>query len=783
MEVANAKAFRDLEYDRLKQRLKDFASSSLGKEALDALMPLSDRTAIEQGMAEVREAIAFLEQEGRFSLGGVEDLAPLLKGAKERSSLSGEELLLVLQTIEATRRVRSLLLSHKALVPRLSQFAERLSEMEGLARRLYRAIDERGELRDDASPVLKELRHKQQAVEKRVEKKLRVVIEENHDLISEPVVTRRAGRLVIPIKSGATGAMSFVVHDRSATGQTLYAEPTALVAENNTLAELEGEIREERLRILRELTQAFKTEESGFLRNRTVLAHLDSLFARASYALAHRCAFPQLSERISLKEARHPLLSEDEVVPISLTLGEQARMTVITGPNTGGKTVTLKTIGLLALMTQSVIPIPALADSELPIVFHVRSDIGDEQSIEQNLSTFSAHMKNIVAILRDAGPHTLVLLDELGAGTDPQEGAALGLAILEALLETGSLVAVSTHLPSLKYFAIRHPAVKTASMEFDIDSLSPTFHLVEGIPGKSQAFVIARRLGLSGNLVDRARSFLTQGEVRAEDIIDALQRERQAMVREREKAERAFSEAREEKEAYEQRLEALEGEREEGLSSDLKTLSAFVRRSQERVETLLAGLKAPPTEAGAKDAYHELTALREEIQEKEALLADRMKEEVFTPAELEVGRRVHVRSLQADGSVVQFSSQGKVMVDLDGIRVSTEISDLEPAKEKSKGKRPSWRLERPSAGRVALQLNVRGMTISEALREVAAYLDRLLLADVRQGSILHGKGTGALREAIRSYLQACSFVVSYRSAALQEGGDGVTVFVLAGDEL
>ncbi|MCK4392271.1 endonuclease MutS2, partial [Candidatus Bipolaricaulota bacterium] len=463
-------------------------------------------------------------------------------------------------------------------LPLLRRFAERLSEASELAKRITRTIDEAGEIRDDASPTLKQLMGKRRTLEERIEKKLHALIERNPELISEAVVTRRTGRLVIPIKSGATGAMEFVVHDRSATGQTLYAEPTSLVAENNAVVGIESEIRKERLHILRELTDAFKQAEPAFLRDRMILAHLDSLFARATYAAAHHCSFPHLSGVIVLRDARHPLLPEKRVVPISLSLGGHTRMTVITGPNTGGKTVTLKTIGLLTLMTQSVIPIPASPDSELAIAAKVRSDIGDEQSIEQNLSTFSSHMGNIVSILKEADADSLILLDELGAGTDPQEGAALGLAILEDLLSSEALVAASTHLTPLKYFAIRHPTVKTASVEFDVETLSPTFRVVEGIPGRSNAFVIARGLGLSAPLVKRARSFLSEGEINAEDIIEELQRERQTMINYRRKAQQELSEAKKLEESYQERLAAFESAKEEELSSRLKELEAFLRR-------------------------------------------------------------------------------------------------------------------------------------------------------------------------------------------------------------
>ena len=781
MAVANDKTLRDLEYDRLKHLLKEFASSSLGEEAIDALTPLADRAAIERGMAEVKEAISFLEQRGHFSLGGVHDLAPLLDHAKERTLLDGEEFLLVLQTIESTHQIRATL-TFKEDLPLLRRFAERLSEASELAKRITRTIDEAGEIRDDASPTLKQLMGKRRTLEERIEKKLHALIERNPELISEALVTRRTGRLVIPIKSGATGAMEFVVHDRSATGQTLYAEPTSLVVENNAVVGIGSEIRKERLRILRELTDAFKQAEPAFLRDRMILAHLDSLFARATYAASHHCSFPHLSGAIVLRDARHPLLPEKRVVPISLSLGGRTRMTVITGPNTGGKTVTLKTIGLLTLMTQSVIPIPASPDSELAIAAKVRSDIGDEQSIEQNLSTFSSHMGNIVSILKEADADSLILLDELGAGTDPQEGAALGLAILEDLLASEALVAVSTHLTPLKYFAIRHPAVKTASMEFDVESLSPTFRVVEGIPGRSNAFVIARGLGLSAPLVKRARSFLSEGKIHAEDIIEELQRERQAMLSYRRKAQQKLSEAKQLEESYQERLAAFESAKEEDLSSSLKELEAFLRRGQERVEHLLAEMNASPTVEGAKGAYRELAGLRGELSKQEELFSRREEEEGISSAELKVGRLVHVRSLDADGRIVQLAQGGRVTVDLEGIRVLTDRFDLAPPRQEHKVKSHSPLPLQPSVGRVSLQLNVRGMTVTEALREVESYLDRLLLADVRQASILHGKGTGALRDAVCNYLSSCSFVGSCGPAPPREGGEGVTLFELMGEE-
>ncbi len=778
--VANEKALRDLEFDRLKEIVRRHASSPLGEEAVAALVPVTDRAAIESTFAEVSQAAAFLGAEGRFSLGGVRDLAPLLDRARQGGALGGDEFLVVLQTVDATVEIRDLLHS-KSGFPQLQAHAERLTAGgDAVRRRLRATIDERGEVRDDASPELSALLSKRRTLEARVETKLRALLERNPEIASESIVTRRRGRLVVPVKSGAIGMADYVVHDRSATGQTLYAEPTWLVSENNVIAGLSDAIRDEIHRILRELTAAFLESEAAFLRDRAVLAHLDGLFARAGFSAAYRCSVPQIGATLSLRGARHPLLDRERAVPITLSLGDPRRMTVITGPNTGGKTVTLKTVGLLTLMAQSGIPIPAAPDSQVRLFEKVRTDIGDEQSIEQSLSTFSAHMKNIVGILADADAETLVLLDELGAGTDPQEGAALGLAIIEAMLRAGAFVAVSTHLTPLKYFAIRHPEIQTASMEFDLASLSPTFRVIQGVPGRSNAFVIAERLGLSPDLIARARESLSAGEIRAEDIIDELHRERRALVEQREAAERDRRATREAKETYEARLSTFEQDKERALSARVRALEGFLRDGQRKAEEALARLRRDEVRSAeeAKTQVRELSELRAKAAEERSALEEIGRAEPLPAEMLDVGQLVHVRSVDGDGRIVHVESRGKVIVDLEGgIRVSTEAADLEmprPRKKQPALREASVAMRRPRPSDVPLQLDLRGLTVSEALRRVEDWLDDLLRADLRNARILHGKGTGALRDAVRAYLASCSFVTSYAYAAPNLGGDGVT---------
>ena len=772
MTVASAKAIRDLEFDRLKELVSGYTQSSLGREAIAGLEPIADRAALEEEIAAVREATAFISRALRLPLGGVEDLRPLLERAREGTHLDGEEWGTILSTIEAAARVRAALGAADDL-PRLQRLARQLADHSRLATRIYRTVDEAGEVRDDASPLLARLTAKRRAVEERIARRLREFMARNPELIGEAVITRRGGRLVIPVKSGAIGAAEFVVHDRSATGQTLYAEPTSIVPENNTAAQLEAEIHQERVRLLRELTATFLGEARRFLRDREVLARIDSLFARARYGVENRCAFPRFSGEIRLLDARHPLIPPDRVVPISASLGGKTRVMVITGPNTGGKTVTLRTIGLLTLMAQSGIPIPASPDSELALVSRVRTDIGDEQSLEQNLSTFSAHMKNIVSILDEVDSDSLVLLDELGAGTDPQEGAALGLAILERLLEVEALVVVSTHLTPLKYFAIRHPRVKTASMEFDPESLAPTFHLIEGIPGRSNAFIIARNLGLDAALVARAREFLAKGEIKAEDIIEQLQREQRSLADYRRRAAAELANAQRLREEFEGRLAAFEARKEEEIARNLKELGSFLREAQQEAERLLAAARAEESRAAMRNAHRRITELRAELESRAGRAEDAGKEHRFAR-----GDSVRIRPLDARGTIVELDG-GRATVDVDGKRFRTKISDLEPAPPALPSRPPRERISRPAApSRVSLQLNVRGMTVAAALAELERYLDRLLLADVRRASVLHGKGTGALRDAIRSYLSSCSFVKSVGPAPPREGGDGVTVFEL-----
>ncbi|MBC7092739.1 endonuclease MutS2 [Candidatus Bipolaricaulota bacterium] len=763
MSVVNPRTERDLELAKVLERVAAFASSSLGAEAVRALRPSSEREMVAREFALVQE----MEKAVRdgFAPGALHDLAPILDEAKDRGSLDPERFLTVAATLAAAADIRQALATSK--LPGLAELAKRLSDQTGLLAAIWRAIDERGEIRDDATHKLRSLARERQGLVDEITEALRRFLDRNRDLVQEPVVTQRGGRFVIPLKTGARGA-SVVVHETSASGQTLFAEPAPVVQLNNRLRELDDEIWRERLRILVELTEALLHEETHLRRDLAVLARLDSLYARARYAQAVRGAVPTLAEdgRVELVEARHPLLGE-RAVPVSIAFGGAKRVAVITGPNTGGKTVTLKTIGLLTLMAQSGIPIPALPSTVLTVFPRVRSDIGEEQSIEQNLSTFSSHMKNIVEILGETDERTLVLLDELGAGTDPQEGAALALAILERLLEIGATAAVATHLTPLKHFAISHPGVLSCSMEFDLETLSPTYRVQEGVPGRSCALIIAERLGLPRELVEAARGKLTSGEIQAEEVIEELERERSAARRLRANLELERKAVRKMCQDYERRLLALREKKAEALGQELARLEEEIRSARKELAELIA-------QARAAESAEERRKLLRRVEEV-AARAPPPPPEARPAPKLTEGATVRVRATGAVGTVLRVDGD-RVEVEVKGRRVELPPSSLEAAEPLPPPRAAGPVL--PSVEQVSLELSVRGLTVAEAEREVTAWLDRLLRAGIHTGRIVHGKGTGALRRALHGYLAHVPYVKRFHLAPPQEGGDGVTIVEL-----
>ena len=763
MSVLNPRTRRDLELDKVLAQVAGYAASELGKNAVLSLAPSSDRGRIEREFALVEEMMEAVR--GGFSPGPISDLRPLIDQAKAHGDLSGEELLTVAETLEAAGEL-ALALSGPH-TPRLAALVGRLSDQGELAKAIRRAIDDRGEIREDATPKLRELARRKRALTQEITAALRRFIDRHRALVQEPVITRRGGRLVIPLRSGVQGSVRLVIHDSSASGQTLFAEPASLVHMNNQLRELEDDIWRERLRILAELAGKLLAEERRLREDMEILARIDALYARARYALAQEATLPLLSDdgRVELYGARHPLLGT-RAVPITIRFGGEHRVAVITGPNTGGKTVTLKTIGLSCAMAQSGIPVPA-SRAVLTVFEKIRSDIGEEQSIEQNLSTFSSHMKNIVGILAEVDERSLVLLDELGAGTDPQEGAALGLSILEYLLELGCTAAVATHLTPLKHFAISHPEVLSCSMEFDLATLSPTFRVLEGVPGRSCALEIAQRLGLPEELLERARGFLSSGEIRAEEIIEELSRERAAARRARANLEAERALVKRLRTEYERRLSALKEKKAEALGRELVRLEEEIRAARKELAELIAQAREKEETEARRQALRRVEELAERLP---------ARPEGERPApRLREGEPVRIRATGAVG-IVRRIEEGRVEVEVKGRRVELPPTALEPAAAPPQQPPPPPRV--PIHTQVPMELSVRGMTVEEARRAVEEWLDRLLLAGMQTGRLIHGKGTGTLRRALHEYLSTVPFVRRFYLAPPAEGGEGVTIIEL-----
>ncbi len=764
-EVLNARTARDLEYAKVLELVAKEAASALGAEAVRALGPRADRAWLEREFSLLRE----MEEAVRagFALGSLHDLRPLLAEAREHGILGPEDFLPFAETLAAAADVRQALAASPH--PRLAALAQRLSDQTPLLTRIWRTIDERGEIRPDATPKLRALLAERRGLVEEIQEALRRFLQRHREHVQDAVVTQRGGRFVVPLKTGAR-SLGVVVHEASGSGQTLFAEPAEVVPLNNRLREVEDELDRERHRILAELTGLLLQEAEAIAEDLEILAYLDGLYARARFARRWDATLPAFTEepRLELWDARHPLLGE-RAVPISLALGAEKPVVVITGPNTGGKTVTLKTLGLFCALAQAGIPIPAGPRTVLPFLAKIRSDIGEEQSIEQSLSTFSSHMRNIIEILGEADERTLVLLDELGAGTDPQEGAALALAILERLLEIGCLAAVATHLTPVKLFAIAHPRVLSCSMEFDLETLAPTYRVLQGVPGRSCALLVAERLGLPKELVERARAKLSTGEIRAEEIIEELARERAAARRLRANLEAEREALRRLRTEYERRVQALRERKAEFLDRELRKLEEEIRAARKELAELIAQARQAEGVAARREILKRVEELAEALSARPPGPGKR-------PAQPpEVGDPVRVGPHGPVGILVAREGE-EAEVEVRGKRVTVPFSLLTPAEAPPPS--PAPRPAVPIPQTVSLELSVRGLTAEEALRQVDLWLDRLLRAGFTQGRIIHGRGTGTLRQRIHEHLRTLPFVKDFRLAPPEEGGDGVTLVTL-----
>lgn len=780
------KALHTLEFPKVLERLARHTAFSVSHERAMALRPAADIDAAQRRLAETSEGRSLLEDQPKLGVGGARDLRPALGNARRGMALTAPELLDVKGTLVAARTLARQLQDGEATYPLLAERAAQMPQPAGVVDAISKAISERGQVLDSASEKLGEIRSELGVAHERLLSRMQKMLssEPYTKALQEPIFTQRDGRYVLPIRAEERSRVKGVVHDQSASGATLFIEPLGVVELNNTWRELQLAEREEERRILLALTALVQTHSDAIAAALDGLAELDVVFARAKYAEQLRAHAPELlalrphtdgphpGVTLRLFDARHPLLDPEKVVSSDIELFPENYCLVITGPNTGGKTVTLKTVGLLALMGQSGMHIPAAAGSQISFFESVYADIGDEQSIEQSLSTFSGHVTNIVSILKQADQRSLVIFDELGAGTDPQEGAALARALLDHLVRRGITTLVATHYPELKVYAQGTKGVVNASVEFDLKTLAPTYHLTVGLPGRSNALAIAKRLGLNDEVLDQARSGIDPADLKAEDLLDDIHRERERARQAHERAAEAERTAESLRAELAERLEQIEDERVELLEAArkqakkeldaLKTQAGRLRADLARERQPLAKMQA------VKQAIEALEETVEEPVQRQAV------PESAPGRALRLGDAVRVRSLGARGVVIGLSEE-EAELQVGVLRARARYTDLELLDEPAGDTLPDWQgtVQLPDA--VAAEVSLRGMRFEDAYNKLDGYLDAAYASGLRSARIVHGKGTGTLREMARDMLRKREYVERYVFANPHEGGEGVTI--------
>ena len=800
------RTLRVLEYGKILDLLADKTSSSLGRELAEELQPTDDPVIIQEMLKEVSECRSMREFGDQIPLGGIHDIRDAVRRADAGGVLLAEILVNISSTLRASRQIAAFFAQRKERAPLLSDWAQGLGDFRQLEREIDAAIGPGGEVLDSASPELGKIRNQIRTYQNRLKDKLDSMVRsaDMQRYLQENLVTLRNDRYVLPVKQEYKAMVPGIVHDQSSSGATLFIEPMAVVELNNQLRQLDAAEQEEIRRILAELSDAVGHRAPEIRVSVSIMAHLDFVTAKTKLAEDMRAEEPQIVDgsQITLVGARHPLL-KGAVVPIDLELGRGFDTLVITGPNTGGKTVTLKTVGLLTLMAQSGLHVPARTGTSLSVFTRIYSDIGDEQSIEQSLSTFSSHMTHIVDILaKSGGQDTLVLLDELGAGTDPTEGAALAMAILEHLHQKGVRTVATTHYAELKTFAYTTPGLQNASVEFDVETLRPTYRLILGTPGRSNAFEIAKRLGLPDDLVDQARGMLSSDHNTVEELIENIHQDARAAREERMNADRLKMEHSRLVAVMAEKERRLENEKEAILRQAREKARQVLDLSRKEVEELIKLLKSEAAEKrldeAAKTARTALNELRESMERELGSRGDTDAKGAAksVPKGLKPGENVRAVNLGREGIVLNVDyDNNQALVQFGIMKVNMALDEIErrdrdqkTGKDKDRDKAIGHRslagetktaaIETSKALSISTELDLRGLTAEEALQIVDKYLDDALLAGIPRARIIHGKGTGALRTAIIAYLREHSAVKTFRAGESGEGGSGVTVVEL-----
>jgi DNA mismatch repair protein MutS2 len=773
-----------LEFDKVKEQLLEHVSSTLGRDKVKQLLPSSDFQEVVRLQEETDEAVKVLRLKGNVPLGGIFDIRPYTKRAAIGGSLSPHELIQVASTIHASRQLKRFieeLNEETNELPILAKYVERIIVLAELEEAIKHAIDESGEVLDGASETLRSLRQQLRTKEARVRERLESMIRSSNaqKMLSDAIVTIRNDRFVIPVKQEYRAHYGGIIHDQSSSGQTLFIEPQAIVELNNDLQAIRVKEQQEIERILLELSQKVGEYSSELETIVLVLAELDFMFAKARYSGKIKASKPLINNegRISLIKARHPLISMDKVVANDISLGKDFSTIVITGPNTGGKTVTLKTVGLCTLMAQSGLQIPALDGSEMAVFGSVYADIGDEQSIEQSLSTFSSHMVNIVDILNKVDFNSLVLFDELGAGTDPQEGAALAISILDEVYKRGAKVIATTHYPELKAYGYNREGVVNASVEFDIETLSPTYKLLIGVPGRSNAFEISKRLGLDEKVINNARSYVGTDSSQVENMIASLESSRRQAEAELEEASELLKQAEKLHKDLQKQMIAFYEYKDTLYEKAEKEARAIVEKAKQEAEEIIRDLRKMRIEKHAEVKEHELIEAKRRLDEaapekRESSKGKKQKNQkhIFKP-----GDEVNVLSFNQKGHLIEKISDSEWQVQIGILKMKVNESDMEFINSPKPQETKPIATVKGKDYHVSLELDLRGERYEDALLKLEKYIDDALLAGYPRVSIIHGKGTGALRQGVQEYLKNHRAVKKIRFGEAGEGGTGVTV--------
>lgn len=789
--VMNQKALSSLEYPKIIERLTEKASSPMGKELCRKLQPSTDINKIRLMQTQTKDALTRLFQKGSVSFGSVKDIRGSLNRLEIGSSLGIMEILSVCALLENTSRVKAYSRGDRSDLPSdsLDSMFEQLAPLTPLSSEIRRCILSEDEISDDASPALRQVRRNMKVTNDRIHTQLSGLVNGNaRTYLQDSVITMRNGRYCIPVKAEYKGQVPGMIHDQSSTGSTLFIEPMAVVKLNNDMRELELQEQKEIEIILAGLSEQIAEEREAIALNLELMVQLDFIFARAGLAMDMNGSEPVFNEegRVLLKKARHPLIPKKKVVPIDIRLGDDFDLLIITGPNTGGKTVSLKTVGLLTLMGQAGLHIPALDRSELAIFHEIYADIGDEQSIEQSLSTFSSHMTNIVSFLEKADSRSLVLFDELGAGTDPTEGAALAISILSYLHDKGIRTMATTHYSELKVYALSTPGVENACCEFSVETLRPTYRLLIGIPGKSNAFAISSKLGLSDQIIERAKEQISEQDESFEDVLSSLEENRVTIENERLEIARYKEEIKTLKAQLESRQEKLDAQRDRILRQANEEAHKVLEEAKEYADqTMKLFHKFQKNNVDTSAVERERQELRKRMNKAEKNMSDRQEtkkpKKQLTAKDIRPGDSVKVLSMNLKGTVgSRPDSKGFLFVQMGIIRSKVHLSDLELVDEPvittpSLQKTGAGKIRMSKSASVSTEINLLGRTVDEAIAELDKYLDDAYIAHLKSVRIVHGKGTGALRKGIHDYLRRQKHVSSFRLGEFGEGDAGVTI--------